>query len=109
MLFRSAPPPPHPLAPPQVLLSLLPAGFDTSVAGNAALCLGAVARLPGQLPALRAADAVAPLVRLAYEGAGNTASKNAAIALARMAHDQAMLERVRELHGIEIIYQYVKP
>lgn len=60
-------------------------------------------------PRLRGLDAVAPLVKVAYDGKGDTASKNAAIALARMAHDPAMLERLRELHGIEIIYQYVKP
>ena len=35
--------------------------------------------------------------------------KNAAIALARLAQDPACLQRLRELHGIEIMYRYVKP
>ncbi|GLC44336.1 hypothetical protein PLESTB_000480900 [Pleodorina starrii] len=80
-----------------------------SVLANAALCLAGVARRREQLAVLRAADPVPALVGVAYEGRGNAASKNAAIALARLAHDPAMLEKLRELHGIEIIYQYVKP
>lgn len=80
-----------------------------AILGNAALCIGGVVRFKQFHAALREMDAVAALVKVAYDGKGNTASKNAAIALARMAHDTAMLERLRELHGIEIIYQYVKP
>ncbi|KAG2500046.1 hypothetical protein HYH03_002326 [Edaphochlamys debaryana] len=86
-----------------------PQGAGESVLANAALCLAGLARRKEYLPALRQADAVPPLVAVAYEGKGNAASKNAAIALARMAADSAMLEKLRELHGIEIIYQYVKP
>lgn len=84
-------------------------GLPEALLGNAALCLAGVARYAEHLAALREADAVAALVRVAYDGKGNAASKNAAIALARMAHDPRMLERLRELHGVEIIYQYVKP
>lgn len=84
-------------------------GLGEALLGNAALCVANLARYKEHLPLLQRADAVAPLVKVAYEGKGNTASKNAAIALARMAHDPAMLERLRELHGVEIIYQYVKP
>lgn len=76
-----------------------------SILGNAALCLGHLARSDAALPLLAACDAVAPLVRTAYEGKGSVASKNAAIALARMSRQPAMLVRLRELHGIEIIYQ----
>jgi hypothetical protein len=94
-----------PAAAPAPAGALLP----ESVLGNAALAVAAVAKDPARLPLLAAADAVGPLVRVAYEGRGNTASKNAAIALARMAHDPRMLERLRELNGIEIIYRYVKP
>jgi hypothetical protein len=36
-------------------------------------------------------------------------ARNAAIELARTAKDGAMMERLRELHGVEIIYQYVPP
>ena len=35
--------------------------------------------------------------------------KNAAIAVARMAHDPVCMQRIKELHGLEIIYQYVRP
>ncbi|EFJ51905.1 hypothetical protein VOLCADRAFT_86877 [Volvox carteri f. nagariensis] len=79
------------------------------VVANAALCLAGLARRKEYLALLRDADPVPVLVGVAYEGRGNTASKNAAIALARLAHEPTMLERLRELHGIEIIYQYVKP
>ncbi|MEW5309722.1 MAG: hypothetical protein WDW38_001585 [Sanguina aurantia] len=80
------------------------AGCSEAILGNAALCLGHVAKHAVHLPLLRGLDAVAPLVRVAYEGKGNTASKNAAIALARLAHDTVMMERLRDLHGLEIIY-----
>ncbi|KXZ56527.1 hypothetical protein GPECTOR_1g473 [Gonium pectorale] len=84
-------------------------GLGESVLANAVLCLAGVARRKEHLPLLREADPVPALVGVAYEGRGNTASKNAAIALARLAQEPTMLERLRELHGIEIIYQYVKP
>ncbi|KAG1662073.1 hypothetical protein FOA52_005320 [Chlamydomonas sp. UWO 241] len=80
-----------------------------SILGNATLAVGHFARSAEVLPLLAELDAVAPLVAVAYEGRGNVASKNAAIALARMAKAQKMLERLRELHGLEIIYQYVRP
>lgn len=76
-----------------------------SLLGNAALCLGHLARSADVLPVLHRLDAVQPLVAVAYEGKGNVSSKNAAISLARMAKQPQMLERLRELHGIEIIYQ----
>ena len=44
---------------------------------------------------------------VAYKCQGRT-QKNAAIAVARLAHDEACMQRVRELHGLDIIYQYVK-
>lgn len=92
------------------LLGLLKAPWVTEASlGNAALCISNVAAHRDHLPKLKSKDAVAPLVKVAYDGKGNTASKNAAIALAKMAQDPGMLERLRELHGIEIIYQYVKP
>lgn len=45
---------------------------------------------------------------VAYRCKGTT-QKNAAIAVARLAHDEACMQRVRDLHGLDIIYQYVKP
>lgn len=76
--------------------------------GNAALVLGHFAGEAQWHTQLRRADAVKVLVDVAYAGKGNASSKNAAIALAKMAKDQVMLDRLRELHGLEIIYQYVR-
>ncbi|WIA23793.1 hypothetical protein OEZ85_013473 [Tetradesmus obliquus] len=79
-------------------------------AGNAALVLGHFAGEPCWHPQLRSADAVGVLVAVAYaHGRGSAVARNAAIGLARMGHDAEMMERLRELHGIEIIYQYVRP
>eukprot|EP00798_Chlamydomonas_sp_ICE-L_P017965 gene17965-24370_t len=91
-----------------VLNSGLPLTTE-SVLGNTSLCLGHVARYPENYDALAAVDAVAPLVKVAYDGKGNSASKNAAIGLAKMAQDGRMMARLKELHGLEIIYTYVKP
>jgi hypothetical protein len=93
------------------LLGLTTEAFDASetVQGNAALAVSSFASHQQFWGQLRELSAVAKLIRIAHQGKGNTASKNAAIALARMAHDPAMLESIREQHGIEIIYQYVKP
>jgi len=77
--------------------------------GNAALCLSHIAAEDRWHWLLRQADAVHALVQAAYDGKGNCASKNAAIALAKLAKDEQMMERLKELHGVEIIYQYVKP
>ena len=57
--------------------------------------------VPGDQDCSRYAD-------VAYKCKGPT-RKNAAIAVARLAHDEACMQRIRELHGLEIIYQYVKP
>lgn len=76
--------------------------------GNSALCLGHFAAESCWHDQLHQADAVKTLVDIAYAGKGNGSSKNAAIALAKMATDERMLERLRVLHGLEIIYQYVR-
>ncbi len=96
----------------RTLLQLLQGGSTNStlsLRGNAALCLSHIAGEARWLPLLARQDAVGALVRVAYEGKGDAASKNAAIALARMARDEGMMARLRELHGLEIIYQYVRP
>eukprot|EP00879_Flechtneria_rotunda_P020193 GHRR01021234.1.p1 GENE.GHRR01021234.1~~GHRR01021234.1.p1 ORF type:complete len:471 (+),score=227.45 GHRR01021234.1:622-2034(+) len=77
--------------------------------GNAALCLSHFAAVVEWHNQLYQADVVLALTKVAHAGKGNAASKNAAIALARMAKDGRMMERLKELHGIEIIYQYVRP
>ncbi|GAX78335.1 hypothetical protein CEUSTIGMA_g5777.t1 [Chlamydomonas eustigma] len=89
--------------------TLLKPALKESILGNACLCLSHLARLDTALTELVGADAVKPLVQVAHEGKGSTASKNAAIALARMSRHPKLLERLRELHGVEIIYQYVRP
>jgi len=75
--------------------------------GNAALCVGDCAKLDGVLEMLRKLDAVGKLIPVAHKRKG-TAQKNAAIALARMSRHPPLLERLRELHGIEIMHSYVK-
>jgi hypothetical protein len=80
-----------------------------SVLANAALTLAALAARPELLAALRGADPVPDLVKVTHEGRGNQASKNAAICLARLSKHPDMLATLRELHGLEIMYSYVKP
>ncbi|KAL6765116.1 hypothetical protein V8C86DRAFT_3128274 [Haematococcus lacustris] len=102
-----------------------------SAIGNAALCVANCLKLPAaMLAAGRIAqnpatgeDAepldvpsqaeaksclVAALVRAAYMGQGGATSKNAAIALARLAQDVRMLGRLKELRGLEVIHAHTK-
>lgn len=86
------------------------AAGSAAVQGNAALVLGHFAAEARWHAALREADAVGMLVGVAAaHGRGSAVSRNVGIALARMASDGCMMERLRELHGVEIIYQNVKP
>ena len=48
------------------------------------------------------------VIQVAHKRKG-ACQKNAGIALARMSRDPSCMERLRELHGIEIIYNYIKP
>lgn len=66
---------------------------------------------------MTAADETMPMVcvmkvfmcaDVAYKCKGPT-QKNAAIAVARLAHDDDCMQRVKQLHGLDIIYQYVRP
>lgn len=82
------------------------ADVPETLLGNAALCLGHYANCEQWHQVFREAGSVAALVKVAYDGEGNSASRNAAIALARLAKDAGMLDGLRELHGIEIIYKY---
>jgi hypothetical protein len=83
---------------------------SAAVQGNAALVLGHLAAEPCWHTQLAQADAVGVLVAVAYaHGRGRAVARNAAIALARMARDGRLMDRLRELHGVEIIYQYVRP
>ncbi|KAK9823542.1 hypothetical protein WJX72_003579 [[Myrmecia] bisecta] len=82
-------------------------GVSEEALGNAALCIGDLAKVPAVLLQLSQKDAVAPLVGVAQKRTG-AAQKNAAIAVARLAQHPACLERIRELRGLEIIYQTVR-
>jgi len=76
--------------------------------GNAALCIADSSTNDLVLSKLSEADAVPSLIEVAHKRKG-PCCKNAGIALARMSRDPKCMERLRELHGIEIIYNYVKP
>lgn len=87
-----------------------------SATGNAALCLGYFAAaaeggLNPWAPQLLRADAVAALLAAARRaGRGSAAARNAGIALAKACRaDARLLERLRELRGLEVIYEYVRP
>ena len=60
---------------------------------------------------IRLADmgAVQVLTNVAYTLKGTPASRNAAIALAKLAQHKPCHEQLREFHGFEIIHAYVKP
>ncbi|KAI8463589.1 MAG: hypothetical protein J3K34DRAFT_526875 [Monoraphidium minutum] len=80
--------------------------------GNAALALGHfAAELEAWGPALAKADAVASLLRAARAGGrGGAAARNAGVALGKACRGGgALLERLRELRGLEVIYEYVRP
>jgi hypothetical protein len=85
-------------------------GVQDAVRGNAALLLGHYAD-DGQWEApLQSADAVGALVAAARAGRGSATSRNAGITLSRLAArgGGAFLERLRELRGLEVVYEYVK-
>eukprot|EP00656_Telonema_subtile_P038688 TRINITY_DN4390_c0_g2_i2.p1 TRINITY_DN4390_c0_g2~~TRINITY_DN4390_c0_g2_i2.p1 ORF type:complete len:807 (+),score=282.11 TRINITY_DN4390_c0_g2_i2:28-2421(+) len=54
------------------------------------------------------ASYVAPLVTIMHKTSGAT-QKNAAIACAKLARKPEYLQQIRDLHGIEIMFHYVKP
>jgi hypothetical protein len=99
-----------PKAAAEVLLKVMadPAAGDT-VAGNAALGLSYLANCSGLEDIFRGSQAVHMLVEVMKKGKGDVASRNAAITLAKLARDAAMLEQLRELRGLEVMYQYIKP
>ncbi|KAK9835522.1 hypothetical protein WJX74_002247 [Apatococcus lobatus] len=88
---------------------------EEEAAGNTALCLGNLAAwAPGtpegaqSLQELWQAGAVERLVGF-MKIAGNVPARNAAIALARLAQDEACKVQLRELDGLRIMYQKIKP
>jgi hypothetical protein len=71
--------------------------------------LPATSCLCRSLPTLRRINAVKALIECALRRKGSPASRNAGIAAAKLAQDEACLEQLRECNGLDIIYSYVKP
>jgi hypothetical protein len=85
---------------------------DDAVKGNAALVLKSFAGVddPAWRAELAKADAVEALVTAARLGRGGPCSKNAGITLAVLSRTGCVfVERLRELRGLEVLYEYVKP
>jgi hypothetical protein len=61
-----------------------------------------------RLKALREQAAVKTLVECAYTRKGTSASRNAAIAAAKLCKDPQCLEQLRACNGFEVIRSYVK-
>lgn len=93
-----------------ILRRLLGSSCDVMVAGNAALCLGHCLELEGVSSRLVDTDVVLQLLRHAAGDAKETAvQQNAAIALGKLCRSEPRyLNRLRELHGFEILHSCVK-
>jgi hypothetical protein len=86
--------------------------LEDAMKGNAALILKAFAADDKQQwhAVLAKEDAVEALVTAARAGKGSPSSRNAGIALAVLARaGGAFIERMRELRGLEVLYEYVRP
>lgn len=92
--------------------------LEDAVRGNAALVLKSFAADSRQRwhAALARADAVEALVMAARAGKGSPSCRNAGIALAVLARADggggggcSFIERMRELRGLEVLYEYVQP
>eukprot|EP00892_Ulva_mutabilis_P008357 jgi/Ulvmu1/5894/UM026_0015.1 len=77
-------------------------------AGNAALCIGYIAGDKSLISALKHQGVVVGLVNMVHKRHGTLASRNAAIAVAKLAKDPSCLHQLRECHGFEKIYSLVK-
>ncbi|XP_062242580.1 tetratricopeptide repeat protein 12 isoform X1 [Platichthys flesus] len=93
-----------------VLRHLLDSSCDELVLGNAALCLANCLQLEGTASNLLGTDIVRLLLRHAAGDAKKTAVQlNAAIALATLCRSEPRhTEKVRELHGFEVLHYCVK-
>ena len=80
------------------------------VVGNAALVLGDLARRDALLASLETVEpALVPSLLAACRHRKGAAQKNAAIACARLARHAPFMAALKEHHGLELIYSYVKP
>jgi len=79
---------------------------NESFAGNLSMVISKVASNETHLGLL--GSFVQPLVTIMHKTKGAT-QKNAAIACAKLARNSSYLQQIRDLHGIEIMFHYVKP
>nr|XP_040046276.1 tetratricopeptide repeat protein 12 isoform X3 [Gasterosteus aculeatus aculeatus] len=93
-----------------ILRNLLASSCDEIVTGNAALCLAHCLGLEGIGSTLLGTDIVLLLLRHAAGDAKRTAVRqNAAIALGKLCQSEPRhVEKVRELHGFEILHSCMK-
>lgn len=86
---------------------------DEGVIGNAALCLGHCTQVPKVCAALTKTDIIKDLLVLARDGKRPQLQQNCAILIAKLAQgDPRHLEKLRELHGVEILHScmnFLKP
>lgn len=82
---------------------------DETVVGNAALCLSHCTQVPKVCAALSKTDIIKELLVLARDGNKSGLQQNCAILIAKLAQgDKRHLERLRELHGIDILHNCMK-
>ncbi|TKS81039.1 Tetratricopeptide repeat protein 12 [Collichthys lucidus] len=93
-----------------ILRHLLASSCDEMVSGNAALCLAHCLELEGIASNLLGTDIVLLLLRHAAQDAKRTAvQRNAAIALGKLCRSEPRhLNKLRELHGLEILHSCMK-
>ena len=80
------------------------------VVGNAALALGDLARLDRVSASLESLEPGAvPSLLAACRARSGAAQENVAIACARLTRRAPHMAALKEHHGLELIYAYVKP
>merc|ERR1712194_969248 len=84
----------------------LPTLENEAFVGNLSMLVSRAAGDPENLDLFK--DYVEPLVTVMHKTSGGT-QKNAAIACAKLARKEEYLTQIRDLHGIEIMFHYVKP
>ena len=99
-----------PTSPLFKAMPVLLAKLDDTAVGNACMIISQCAAEESNLKKL--AKTVEPLVKIMHTAANanrKSVAKNAAIALAKLAKEPKNLEKIRDLHGIEIMFAYIKP
>lgn len=92
----------------KALPELIP-NLDSTAVGNVCMIISQCAAVESNLKSL--AKTVEPLVKVMHSAANEnqkSVAKNAAIALAKLAKYPSNLEKIRDLHGIEIMFAYIK-